>query len=113
MTDTHRPDHDDVAPTAEHVLAPRRDPVTRAAAPATGAGADAVIAFEKVTKVYRTGAIAVAALPRDNPHDQLRGVCGHRRAFGFGQVDADAHLGLPRHAEHRGSSDWPERTSAA
>jgi putative ABC transport system ATP-binding protein len=65
MTDTHRPDHDDVAPTAEHVLAPRPSTVgytgTGSGAGA-GAGADAVIAFENVTKVYRTGAIAVAAL---------------------------------------------------
>jgi putative ABC transport system ATP-binding protein len=59
MTDADGSDVDAHAVTAEHVLLPQPPgPPLSPAAP----GADAVIEFENVTKVYRTGTIAVAAL---------------------------------------------------
>jgi putative ABC transport system ATP-binding protein len=59
MTDADGSDVDAHAVTAEHVLSPQ--PPGPPLSPAEPV-ADAVIEFENVTKVYRTGAIAVAAL---------------------------------------------------
>ena len=58
-----------------------------------------MIELERVTKVYRTGSIAVAALRGVSLTIDDGRVRRHHRALGLGQVDAHAHPGLPRHAD--------------
>ena len=76
-------------------------PAAEAASQGAAADMDPVIELEDVTKVYRTGTIAVAALRGVSLHDRPRRVRVDHGSVGIGQVDFDAHPGLPGRTDER------------